>query len=79
MFYTFFNKKKTKKQTNKKFQIFYLKHELTSFEEIQSGDFINNLTSFLSRTSRNINCSLGLLSMFLKTNNQEISNFLLKA
>ena len=28
------------KQTNKKFQIFYLKHELTSFEEIQSGHFI---------------------------------------
>ena len=28
-----------KKQTKKKFQIFYLKHELTSFEEIQSGDY----------------------------------------
>ena len=39
MFYTCANKKKTKKQTNKKFLIFYLKHELTSFEEIQSGDY----------------------------------------
>ena len=42
------------KETNKKFQIFYLKRELTSFEEIQSGDFINNLASFLCRTSRNL-------------------------
>ena len=32
----------------KKFQIFYLKHELTSLEEIQYGDYVNILASFIN-------------------------------